>query len=242
MTSDLDLFTKGRGFPFEHISPSFISKYETCPLAALYYREGRPKVWDPRYAEQGRWTHSVLEQKYNPNAEIYTPACGIDSEMRTRHNMSIKGFDELMKQDQRFIPVTEAKPRSRQHPEVHVHMEIAGVPLIGYIDLLTIRGHTIYIDDWKTGLYKAADEQQIRIYTRMVSSIMGISPRDIIATLDYLRSEPKKIQHRVGFTSVKSIDHHIIEDVIKPICDLQFIPHRGNACGRCEYRHLCEAW
>lgn len=240
--SDIDLYTKGRGFPLEHISPSFISKYETCPLAALYYRENRPKVWDPRYAEQGRWTHSVLEQKYNPNAEIYTPACEIDSEMRKRHNISLKGYSELLKQDPRFIPVTEAKPRSRQHPEVSVHIEIAGVPLIGFIDLLTIRGQTVYIDDWKTGMYKAADEQQIRIYTRMVSSIMDIPPRDIIATLDYLRNEPKKIQRRVEFTSVRSIDHHIIEDVIKPICDLQFIPHRGGACERCEYKHICEAW
>ena len=60
MSTDIDLFSAHRGFPMDHLSPSFISKYEQCPLAALYYREGKPKQWDPRYAELGSWTHSVL--------------------------------------------------------------------------------------------------------------------------------------------------------------------------------------
>ena len=241
MTSDIDLFSKGRGFPMDHLSPSFVKKYEDCPLAALYYRENKPKVWDPRYAEIGRYTHSVLEKKYNPDASIYRPSCPVDEMMQTRHNMSIRGFETLTKQDDRFRPRSPEKPRTH-HPEVNVRVDIAGVPMMGIIDLLTIRGHSVYIDDWKTGLYKAADEQQIRIYTYMVSRIFDIPPRDITSTLIYLREDPKKIQRRVGFTSRQAIEHHIIEDVIKPICDLQFNPNVGRGCDRCEYRHICEAW
>lgn len=240
MTTDLDLFAKGRGFPMGHLSPSFIAKYETCPLAALYYREGKPKVWDPRYAEQGRWTHSVIAQRYDPTAKIYDPECGVDNMMLTRHNESLKGYNALLKQDDRF------RPSKRQHPEVHVTIEIAGVPLVGFIDLLTVGSCVIYIDDWKTGLYRAADEQQIRIYTMMVSQILGKPARDIIATLDYLRNEPRKIQRRVPFTSSAMLTQHIIEDVIKPINDLQFLPVKGTtrqkACDRCEYKHICDAW
>ena len=241
MTSDIDLFTKGRGFPMDHLSPSFVKKYEDCPLAALYYRENKPKVWDPRYAEIGRYTHSVLEKKYNEDAELYHPSCPVDDMMRTRHSMSIKGFETLTKQDDRFHPRSPNKPRVH-HPEVNVRVDIAGVPMMGIIDLLTIRGHSVYIDDWKTGLYKAADEQQIRIYTYMISRIFDIPPRDITSTLIYLREDPKRIQRRVGFTSRRSIEHQIIEDVIKPIRDLQFNPNVGRGCDRCEYRHLCEAW
>jgi MoaA/NifB/PqqE/SkfB family radical SAM enzyme len=113
--------------------------------------------------------------------------------------------------------------------------------MMGVIDLLTVRGSSIEIVDWKTGVYKAADEQQLRIYTRMVSEIMAVPPRNIVATLCYLR-DPRKIQRHVPFTSATAIDHHIVHNVIEPIRDLQFVPKRGKACARCEYRHLCEAW
>ena len=239
--TESDLYTKGRGFPLDHISPSFISKYEQCPLAALYYREGRPRQWDPRYAEVGRYTHSVIEKMYSPDADIHEPECGWDDEMRNRHAGAMAGYRELLKQDSRFRPVVDGTG-AEQLPELHIEIEIQGVPLMGFIDLLTVRGSMIYIDDWKTGMYKAADEQQLRIYTRMVSQIRGVQPRDITATLCYLRNEPHKIQRRVSYTGTAAIDHHIIHDVIEPICDLQFAPNRGKGCQRCEYRHICEAW
>ena len=76
----------------------------------------------------------------------------------------------------------------------------------------------------------------------MVSRIMGIPPRDIIATLDYLREEPRRIQKRVPYTSTAAIEQHIEREVIEPINDLQFVPVRGSHCERCEYRKICEAW
>ncbi len=223
----------------DHLSPSFISKYEACPLAALYYREDRPKVWDPRYAEQGRWTHSTLQRIYSPGCEIYRPECPIDSEMQRRHSQSLSGYEELRRQEPRFEPGT---PDGRHHPEVHVSGAVAGVPIVGFVDLLTINKSTVYIDDWKTGLFRKTDEQQIRIYTMLISKILGVPPTHIVATLDYLREDPQRIQRRVAYTSTQAIEHHIIEDVIKPIYDLQFPPNRGKACARCEYRHICEAW
>lgn len=235
-TSDVDLFTAGRGFPMDHLSPSFINKFEECPLAALYYREGKPSSRDIRYSEVGRFTHSVLQQVYDPEAELYTPPF-MDSMMHTRHAQAMQGYKELRKQDHRFDPI-----EGTQHPEVHVSIEIHGVPLIGIIDLLSIRGSMVYIDDWKTGYPGKKDEQQIRIYTLMVSRIMGIPPRDIIATLDYLREEPKKIQKRVPFTSMSALENQIVKNVIEPISDLQFVPVRGRHCDSCEYREICEAW
>lgn len=239
--TETDLLSKGKGFPFDHISPSFISKYETCPLAALYYREGKPKQWDPRYAEVGRYTHSVIEREYRPDAEIHEPECGWDDEMRGRHASAMAGYKDLLVRDDRYRPVIDGSGEVRQYPEHHIEIEIQGVPMMGVIDLLTVRGSSIEIVDWKTGVYKAADEQQLRIYTRMVSEIMAVPPRNIVATLCYLR-DPKKIQRRVPFTSATAIDHHIVHDVIEPIRDLQFVPNRGRACARCEYRHICEAW
>ena len=144
---------------------------------------------------------------------------------------------DVVKQDRRFDP-----REGTQHPEVHVRSEIRGVPIIGFIDLLSIRGSMVYIDDWKTGFPGKRDEQQIRIYTMMVSRIMGIPPRDIIATLDYLREEPRRIQKRVPYTSTAAIEQHIEREVIEPINDLQFVPVRGSHCERCEYRKICEAW
>lgn len=219
----------------DHLSPSFISKFEQCPLAALYYREGRPKEWDPRYAEVGRYTHSILERVYNPDAEIYSPE-HMDSMMKSRHLESMMGYEKLRRFDSRFDP-----KEGTQHPEVHVGIEIQGVPLVGIIDLLSVRGHSIYIDDWKTGFYRAQDEQQIRIYTLMVSRIFGIPPRDVTSTLCYLRDHDR-IQRRVPYTSTAAIEHHIVHDVIEPINDLQFVPVRGKHCERCEYRRICEAW
>lgn len=237
-----DLFSKGKGFPFDHISPSFISKYESCPLAALYYREGKPKQWDPRYAEVGRYTHSVIEREYNPNAEIHEPECGWDDEMRTRHACAMKGYRELVSQDQRFLPVF-GRDDIKQIPEHPIRIEIAGVPLVGIIDLLTRIGtRRVHIDDWKTGLPRPPDEQQLRIYTRAVSEILDVPPCDIVATLCYLRNDFDHLLKRVPFTSVEAVDHHIITRVIEPICDLQFAPNRGKGCSRCEYRHMCEAW
>lgn len=237
MTSDVDLFTSGRGFPMDHLSPSFINKFEDCPLAALYYRQGRPSDRDVRYAEVGRHIHSILEHEYDPNAEIYQPECGMDEMMRLRCSQSLEGYRALLKQDHRFDP-----REGTQHPEVHVHTEIAGVPLVGFIDLLSVRGSTVYIDDWKTGYPGKKDENQIRIYTMMVSRIMGIPPRDIIATLDYLREEPRRIQKRVPYTSTAAIEQHIVRNVIEPINDLQFVPVLGKHCADCEYRRICEAW
>lgn len=234
MTSDL--FTGGRGFPMDHLSPSFISKYEECPLKALYYRQDRPAIFDRRYAEVGRYTHSVIEQQYNPNAETYRPEI-MDGMMESRHADAMKGYNELRRTDGRFDPA-----EGTQHPEVHVEIKVEGVPVVGFIDLLSIRGQMVYIDDWKTGRPKQADEEQIRIYTMMISRIMGVSPRDIIATLDYLRDDPRKIQKRVAYTSTAAITQHIIQDVIEPINDLQFIPVMGQHCERCEYRTTCEAW
>lgn len=237
MSDDIDLFTAGRGFPMDHLSPSFISKFEECPLKALYYREGRPAEYDIRYAEVGKHIHSILEKEYNPAAEIYEPVCGMDEMMAIRRNQSIEGYMTLRKQDRRFDP-----REGTQHPEVHVRSEIRGVPIIGFIDLLSIRGSMVYIDDWKTGFPGKRDEQQIRIYTMMISRIMGIPPRDIIATLDYLREEPGRIQKRVPYTSTAAIEQHIEREVIEPINDLQFVPVRGSHCERCEYRKICEAW
>ena len=225
MTDDVDLFTSGRGFPMDHLSPSFISRFEECPLKALYYREGRPAEYDIRYAEIGRHIHSIIEKEYNPNAEIYEPTCGMDTMMALRRNQSIDGYRELRRQDRRFDP-----REGTQHPEVHVRSEIRGVPSM------------VYIDAWKTGFFFFNDTATTEIYTMMISRIMGIPPRDIIATLDYLREEPKRIQRRVPYTSTASIEQHIVKEVIEPIDDLQFVPVLGGHCDRCEYRHICEAW
>lgn len=240
MTSDavldaIDAMTSRRGFPVDHLSPSFINKYEQCPLAALYYRQNKPKEWDPRYAEVGSYIHSLIEREYNPSAEIVFPSCGMDDMMTSRAAESMAGYRRLRQHDPRYDPAERT-----QHPEVLIRGEIAGVPLIGYIDLLSYRGGRVYIDDWKTGKYKPADEQQLRIYTMLVSMMMGIRPGTVTATLDYLRDD--RIQRPVPYTSTAAIEGHIIKDVIEPIQDLIFVPHRGQQCARCEYRPICEAW
>lgn len=233
-----DLYTGGRGFPMDHLSPSFISKYEQCPLAALYYRQGKPKQWDARYAEVGSHTHSMIEKQYNPEAEIYMPET-MDAEMTRRHAEAMAGFETLKKLEPRYVPDPKV-----HRPEVHIEYTIAGVPLEGYIDLLTVRGKTpqVFIDDWKTGMHRPADEKQIRMYVMVISETMGVLPRDIVATLCYLRESPNKIMRQVPYTSTQAIMRHIIEDIIEPINDLQFAPSRGSHCQRCEYRHMCEAW
>ena len=225
-------------FPMGHLSPSFISKYESCPLAALYYREGRPKQWDQRYAEIGSHTHSILEREYNTSAEIYIPSM-MDAEMSRRHTEAMAGYEALKAIEPRYVP-----DRKVHHPEVHIRYRIGGVDLVGYIDLLTIRGKSpqIYIDDWKTGMYKPADEQQIRIYTMVISEAMGVSPRDITSTLCYLRESRGKIMRTIPYTSTAAIKRHIIDDVIEPINDLFFPAKWGKACERCESRHIWEAW
>lgn len=234
-----DLMHSGRGFPMDHLSASFIAKFETCPLAAMYYREGRPMEWDSRYAEVGSYTHSVIERRYDPDRPEYVLEVPMDGEMQMRHNQAMAGHDALCKMDSRFRPNPEW-----HKPEYEFSYEIEGVPLVGFIDLLTVRGKTpiVNIDDWKTGRYKQADEQQMRIYTMVISELLGVIPRDITATLCYLREEPKKIVRQVPYTGTAAIKHHIIEDIIKPICDLQFVPRRGQHCARCEYRPICDAY
>ncbi|MDY0237182.1 MAG: hypothetical protein RBR71_14250, partial [Gudongella sp.] len=99
-----DLFHAGRGFPFDHISPSFVNKFLRCPLAALYYKEGRPMVWDPRYAEVGKYTHSILEREYRPDVRAYIPEGGMDDMMRKRHDAAMLGYRRLIKAEPRFRP------------------------------------------------------------------------------------------------------------------------------------------
>lgn len=88
-------------FPFDHISPSFISKYESCHLAALYYKEKKPKVWDSRYADQGSYTHSMIAHEYDQSQEV--TSLDMDSEMMQRHTEAMRGWKNLCIDDKRFF-------------------------------------------------------------------------------------------------------------------------------------------
>lgn len=223
-------------FPADHLSASFIAKYEQCPLAAKYYREGKPAEQDRRYLECGSLVHSVIERYYNPSAKLYEPLPGtMDSEMEQRYSESVAGFEQLV------ATVPRLMADGSQTPEVRIQSELCGVPFLGFIDLLTRKDGKIWIDDWKTGAHSQQNENQIRMYTLLISRMTDTPIKDITATLDYVREIPSKRQRIIPFTSEKAIEYRVKKYVVDPIWAEDWHPKVGAQCARCEYRRICEA-
>ena len=218
-------------FPYEHLSPSSINKYLECPLKFLYYKEGRDAQWDQRYAMTGKAVHAYIQQIYG---KPFDEDLELDLVIPERYQESIKGWEQI-------IRTNDLVPGEGMQAEETLTYELDGVTILGRIDLLSLGVETVRIYDWKTGQENDHDILQARIYQWLGCHCFDKDPALVSVHLCYLRGNPPAVK-RIPYTSHSAIEGMLKSKVIDPIRDMRYDARKTKGCGRCEYRHLCEAY
>ncbi len=216
-------------FPMGHISASFVKAYTACHKKGLLYRKKAENSIDPKYAEAGTIVHNSIERIFDPGAEVYEPKCDlIDDEAAKRIKESLEGFRMIFKRNKKRMENSIPEYYFIWNPE-------KDVDFIGFIDLYKRDRERIFIDDWKTGAESQKDELQLKLYKAAISDLTGVPPRNITATLHYLRQAKSK---EVLGGNPGDMKRWLSVNVIAPIREGDWSENRKE-CANCEYRKAC---
>jgi putative RecB family exonuclease len=132
--------------------------------------------------------------------------------------------------------------------EDEVFAEVAGVPMLGYMDRWLVEDDGAVIQDYKTGKvsrppYDTEEKLQLYIYTDLVQTLKSVKVKR--AELLYLKGKGK----RVSYTPTED-DLSAMRDTVRTVwTDLEtacatgvFPTNRTRLCDWCFHKPTCPAW
>jgi len=243
------------------MSPSSIETFRQCPLK---YKLSRiDKLVDPPqdYTVRGNFVHSTLEDLFALPPEERTVgrarvlmAERWDSEYRDRSEEVTRDL-KMMKwsswwcienyfqmEDPTAIEITPEQIET----EIPL-VEVAGVPIKGFVDQWRIEDGGLTVRDWKTGKtprpkYRHGKFIQLLIYADALQTMFDIPAKklSLYFVKDKVKLEKDVVEEDVAeMRSIVSSSH---QGVLERCQSGEFEPVPQVLCDWCSYKSICPAW
>lgn len=245
------------------LSPSSVSTFLQCPLKYRYSRI--EKIQEPPSEPQvlGNITHDTLEHLLKMPSGERTLVAARQVMVRQWHDK----WQQICENDLHLSPHGQHLLRwnawscvenyfGLEDPndvepagvEEEVFAEVAGAPMLGYMDRWYVDADGAVIQDYKTGKvsrppYDQEKKLQLFIYVDLVEQLKGVKVKR--AELLYLKGKGK----RVAYTPTEDDLHGMRQTVrkvwgdLKTACDTgEFPTNKTRLCDWCHYKQSCPAW
>lgn len=245
------------------LSPSSVTTFLQCPLKYRYSRID--KIQEPPSEPQvlGNITHDTLEHLLKMPVGSRTPTAARQVMIRQWHDK----WQQVCETDLGLSPHAQHVLRwnawscvenyfGLEDPngvepaglEEEVFAEIAGAPMLGYMDRWLVEADGAVIQDYKTGKvsrppYDQEKKLQLFIYVDLVEQLKDVKVKR--AELLYLKGKGK----RVAYTPTTDDLDGMRQTVRKVWADLrtacetgEFPTNKTRLCDWCHYKQSCPAW
>lgn len=254
------------GTPVEmptRLSPSSVSTFLQCQLKYKYSRID--KIVEPPSEAQvlGNITHEALEGLFAlPAGERNLPAarrimllqwhakwqkvCETDLHLSPhgQHMLRWNAWSCV----ENYFTLENPDEVVLDGVEEEVFAEVAGVPMLGYMDRWYAEGDGAVIQDYKTGKvskppYDEEKKLQLYIYTDLVQQLKNVPVKR--AELIYLKGKAKRVAYTPTADDLDGMRHTVRNawEDLKTACETgEFTTNKTRLCDWCYYKQSCPAW
>ena len=245
----------------EYLSPSSIDTFKTCPLKYKFSKIDKLLDLPSEATVLGNFVHDVLEDLFHlePTDRTQVNAMRLLAEQWTRYwEDQVNSLDpipdiKLFKWKARWCVENYFEMESPDQISPHGMeteiplVEVAGIPIKGFIDRWDPLDGGIRVVDYKTGKspkpkYQDGKFQQLLIYADALETMTG-KPAKSTALLFVkdkmtLEREVTPVDLNKMRDTVKSTYEGILER-----CEAEhFEPKKQILCDWCSYKSICPAW
>lgn len=183
----------------DHISNSMINTYVECPHKfKLMYIDKLGKNEDiPSFFKLGTLVHGILE-KYYSNEELFNDDDGAKKALdmyveEMGINVPYDIYEEAIDMATAYITNNEKIKPDAVELEINEMFDGVNVPVIGYIDKITVNDDYVHIVDYKTSnmIYSNADLDKNLQWVFYAVFALKHFERDIYFTFDFVRHDSK---------------------------------------------------
>lgn len=247
--------------PPPYMSASSIETFLQCPLK--YKLSKIDKLADPPtvHTVLGNFVHSVMEDLFALPPEERTLravrpllaarwegeykelAASVTEELREMKWKAVWCMENYFKmEDPTQVDVTEA------NIETELNVEVAGVPIKGFVDQWRELGDGLLIRDWKTGKTPGKPEwaepkyRQLLIYADGLSTVLD-RPAKLISL--YFVADKTKLEREVtdeNLDEMRAVVAKVRSGVLERCETGVFEPVPQTLCRYCSYKSICPAW
>jgi ATP-dependent helicase/nuclease subunit A len=232
----------------EHISPTRILDYITCPALYLYRYihhlelpfRGTPA--DGMGAAYGRFAHAVFEKLNYRGDGDYTTIIQAFAGKEIPDCLKDKLSRELaqFKESNLFKWVGEADAVYREEPFAFVHDDVV---IRGTIDLMCRKGNDIVLVDFKTDAVRDTElshivkpyELQLKLYALAVFRAYGHVPAGLFL---YFLTPNVSCSIDCSHRELEGVSE-TLSTIFSRMASGDFFPVMGVQCGSCPYERLC---
>jgi ATP-dependent exoDNAse (exonuclease V) beta subunit len=236
----------------QHLSPTAVEIYETCPLQFKLEREWKIPREVPAAMQYGAAVHRVLRACYD-SIRLQRPLADDLMIELLRTDLAQAGIQDRYQlelyQRQGTEQLRDFLIRSRQLPRAEVlhteegfQLRLGGAMVSGRIDRMDrMAGGRVVITDYKTGKPKSQEDAdqslQLSIYAIAAQEKWGYEVESLIF---YNLEENAPV---VSYRSAAQLQEARlkVEAVAEQIAAKNFTANPGFHCGFCPYRNLCPA-
>lgn len=255
----------------KHLSPSSLDTFQTCPLKYRLSRIEKLGEGSTEAQVVGNYVHDVLESLLSQPAHTRTIQAAKEL---LKHHWLAERFDEegkaLPSWGEQLTEIEPNEEKLRQirwrcwwavenyfriedptkvnvgEAETRIDVEIAGVPVHGFVDRWDLDGNRVNITDYKTGKtpkkpYQAKKFQQLLIYADAISQTLDREPH--LMTLLFLK-EGHRLQQNVTQENLDDMRYTLssVWDAITARCEAEYFePTPSVLCGWCDFKPICPA-
>lgn len=245
------------------LSPSSVTTFLQCPLKYRYSRID--KIPEPPSEAQvlGNITHDALEGLFGLPAEERT----IQSARRIMILQWHAKWQNVCKDELHLSPHGQHLLRwnawscvenyfALEDPtsvvldgvEEEVFAEVAGAPMLGYMDRWYMDGDFAVIQDYKTGKvskppYDKDKKLQLFIYTELVEQLKQVKVSR--AELLYLKGKGQRVSYTPSPEEMEGMRRTVrqVWDDLRAACETgEFPTNKTRLCDWCHYKPGCPAW
>lgn len=245
------------------LSPSSVTTFLQCPLKFKYSRID--KIMEPPSEAQvlGNMTHDALEDLLRLPAGERTVTAARAAMVRQWHDK----WQQVCENDLHLSPHGQHMLRwnawscvenyfALEDPngvepaglEDEVFAEVAGVPMLGYMDRWLMDGDGAVIQDYKTGKvskppYDKEKRLQLFIYVDLVQQLKDVKVSR--AELLYLKGKGKRVVYTPSADDIDDMRHTVKTawGDLRTSCETgEFATNKTRLCDWCHYKPTCPAW